>query len=87
MWATAGIEPQGAWYLEAARMACADDGQRAEWLHLSARGTYLARTLEAPTANLVEGDPIRSIQRRIASIPEKYDYRQIRTGDGVQSTG
>jgi len=61
IWAQAGIEPQGDWYISAGQgmgavLTMADE-QRA--YTLSDRGTYLARTLEGTDlVILVEGDPI-----------------------------
>ena len=77
VWAAAGIEPQGAWYIEAGQgmgavltMANEQNGYT-----LSDRGTYLARTLEGTDLQiLVEGDPILFNPYGVIAVnPEKYD--------------
>lgn len=77
VWAAAGIEPQGAWYIEAGQgmgavltMANEQNGYT-----LSDRGTYLARTLEGTDLQiLLEGDPILFNPYGVIAInPEKYD--------------
>jgi hypothetical protein len=61
IWAAAGIEPAGAWYISAGQgmgavLTMADEEQA---YTLSDRATYLARTLEGTElVILVEGDPI-----------------------------
>jgi tungstate transport system substrate-binding protein len=61
VWASAGIEPSGDWYISAGQgmgavLTMADEQQA---YTLSDRATYLARTLEGTELEiLVEGDPI-----------------------------
>jgi len=77
VWAAAGIEPQGDWYIDAGQgmgavltMANEQNGYT-----LSDRGTYLARTLEGTDLQiLVEGDPVLFNPYGVIAInPEKYD--------------
>lgn len=61
IWAAAGVEPAGDWYISAGQgmgavLTMADEGQA---YTLSDRATYLARTLEGTElVILVEGDPV-----------------------------
>ena len=77
IWATAGIEPQGDWYIEAGQGmgAVLTMANEQNAYTLSDRGTYLARTLEGTDLQvLVEGDAILFNPYGVIAInPEKYD--------------
>jgi tungstate transport system substrate-binding protein len=76
IWAAAGIEPAGNWYLSAGQgmgsvLTLADELQA---YTLSDRATYLVRTLESTGLEvLVEGDPILFNPYGVITVnPEKY---------------
>lgn len=77
IWAAAGVEPEGDWYIEAGQGMGAVLTMANEQLAytMSDRGTYLARTLEGTDlVVLVEGDPILFNPYGVIAInPEKYD--------------
>jgi tungstate transport system substrate-binding protein len=78
IWAAAGIEPTGDWYNSAGQgmgavLTIADEEQA---YTLSDRATYLARTLEGITLEiLVEGDPILFNPYGVIAVnPDKGDH-------------
>jgi tungstate transport system substrate-binding protein len=78
IWAAAGIEPAGDWYIAAGQsmgavLTMADEQQA---YTLSDRATYLARTLEGMTLGiLVEGDPILFNPYGVITVdPNKGDH-------------
>lgn len=77
IWAAAGVEPEGDWYIEGGQGMGAVLTMANEQLAytLSDRGTYLARTLEGTDlVVLVEGDPVLFNPYGVIAIsPEKYD--------------
>lgn len=77
IWAAAGVEPEGDWYIEAGQGMGAVLTMANEQLAytMSDRGTYLARTLEGTDlVVLVEGDPILFNPYGVIGInPDKYD--------------
>lgn len=78
IWAAAGIEPSGDWYVSAGQgmgavLTMADEGQA---YTLSDRATYLARTLEGTElVILVEGDPVLFNPYGVIAVnPEKGSH-------------
>ncbi len=80
IWGEAGIEPAGDWYISAGQgmgavLTMADEQQA---YTLSDRATYLARTLEGTSLEiLVEGDPILFNPYGVIAVnPDKGDHIQ-----------
>jgi tungstate transport system substrate-binding protein len=78
IWAAAGLEPAGDWYVSAGQgmgavLTIADEEQA---YTLSDRATYLARTLEGINLEiLVEGDPVLFNPYGVMTVnPEKGDH-------------
>ncbi len=78
VWASAGIEPAGDWYVSSGQgmgdvLTMADEMQA---YALSDRATYLARTLEGTTLEIVvEGDPILFNPYGVIAVnPDKGDF-------------
>ncbi len=81
IWAEAGIEPAGDWYISAGQgmgavLTMADEQQA---YTLSDRATYLARTLEGINLDImVEGDPILFNPYGVIAVnPDKGDHIQV----------
>ena len=77
VWAAAGIQPQGEWYVESGEGmgAVLTMANEQNAYTLADRGTYLARTLEGTDLQvLVEGDPVLFNPYGVIAVnPEKYD--------------
>ena len=81
LWADAGLEPSGDWYISAGQgmsavLTMADELQA---YSLSDRATYLARTLTGTTLEImVEGDPVLFNPYGVIAVnPDKGDHIQI----------
>lgn len=81
LWAEAGLEPAGDWYISAGQgmgavLTMADELQA---YTMSDRATYLARTLAGTTLEiLVEGDPLLFNPYGVMAVnPDKGDHIQI----------
>jgi hypothetical protein len=81
IWAEAGVEPSGGWYISAGQgmgavLTMADEQQA---YTLSDRATYLARTLEGTDLVIVvEGDPILFNPYGVMAInPDKGEHIQV----------
>ena len=81
LWADAGLEPSGDWYISAGQgmsavLTMADELQA---YTLSDRATYLARTLTGTTLEImVEGDPVLFNPYGVIAVnPDKGDHIQI----------
>ena len=78
LWEGAGVEPAGAWYVEAGQGmgACLTMAHEKEAYILTDRGTYLAFAGKVALEVLYEGDPqLRNPYAIIAVSPEKYPDR------------
>jgi tungstate transport system substrate-binding protein len=86
IWKQAGVEPSGAWYVEAGQGmgACLTMANNMQAYILTDRGTYLARVDELDLAVVFEGDPLLVNPYAIIAVsPEKHPHVNRTGAEGL----